>query len=128
MKNKIHSINYLIERPTVVYFWSKAIRNHFLESHERVEKLREEFPGIDFLAININSTNTSFWKRLLRRHEFTSKHEYRFNTPEAAKKILAIHYINKVMVVDKDGTIVSSNADLFNSEFKELLAELSESY
>ncbi len=125
---QIHSINYLVERPTVVYFWSKAIRNHFLESHERVKLLREEFPGIDFIAININSNNASVWKRLLRRHKFASDNEYRFNTPEAAKKILAIHYINKVMVVDKEGVIVSSNADLFNNEFKDKLAELSQSY
>ena len=119
--NETYSIKDLIKKPTVIYFWSNAIKNHFKESHERVARLKTEYPNVDFIAININSNNASVWKRLLRQNKFPTTNEYRFRNPEAARKILAIHYINKVMVVDGDKTIVSSNAMMFSNEFKELL-------
>ena len=61
------------------------------------------------------------WKRLLNQHNFPLEGEYRFRDAEAAKKILAIQYINKVMVVDENDIIITSNANMFSSDFKDLL-------
>jgi hypothetical protein len=124
-KNKTANINTLIEKPTVIYFWSKAIKNHFKESHQRANELKKIYPDIHFMAININSNSNTVWKRLLRQHQFSTRDEYRFRDPEVAKKILAIHYINKVMIVDADGKILASNAMMFSNGFKDILDELS---
>lgn len=61
---------------------------------------------------------------MLKQNNFDMEHEYKFRDPEAAKKILAIHYINKVMVVNSDKEIVTSNANIFNKDFKYILEEL----
>lgn len=120
-QNEVNNINATIEKPTVIYFWTKAIKNHFKNSHKRVAQLRKEYPEIDFVSININSTKLSSWKQLLGEYNFPLNNEYVFRDPEAATKMLAIHYINKVMVVDKNNTIIESNANMFGRDFKKLL-------
>ena len=124
-QNQLHHLKTIVHKPTVIYFWSKAIRGHFKESHERVNVLKETYPELDFISININPTNTSkVWRRLLNRYNFSLENEYRFMHPDASKKILALNYINKVMVVDSNNNIIASNAYMFSPEFKELLAEV----
>lgn len=123
--NKVSDISAIIDdKPTVIFFWSKAIKNHFRNSHKKVNKLRKEYPNINFISFNIDSNNRYFWQRLLNEHKFPLEYEYRFRNPHAAKKILAINYVNKVMVLDKDGKIVSSNASMFKRDFRTLLDTL----
>ena len=83
-----------------------------------------ELPDIKFISININADKLTMWKRLLYQHNFSLDGEYRFRDPEAAKKILAIQYINKVMVISQNNQIITSNANMFSNEFKGLLNEL----
>jgi hypothetical protein len=123
-KNDVVGIKSLFDKPTVVYFWSHAIRNHFKNSHLKAEALKKAYPNINFISVNINADKSTIWKRLLHQNNFSLKNEYRFRDPDAAKKILAIHYINKVMVVDRNNRIVVSNGNMFRSDFKELLNSL----
>ncbi|MBT8260724.1 MAG: hypothetical protein KJN82_05375, partial [Bacteroidia bacterium] len=123
-KNEVLNITSKINKPTVFFFWTKAIQNHFINSHKKVERLRQDYPEIEFVSININSGSYPFWRRLLLQNDFSIENEYRFRNPEFAKKVLAIHYINKVMVVDENKGIVTSNASLFSKDFKNILEQL----
>jgi hypothetical protein len=120
-KNEVTNIDAMFNKPTVIYFWSHAIKDHFKNSHNKVAELKLTYPNINFISININADKPTMWKRLLNQHNFPLEGEYRFRDPEAAKKILAIQYINKVMVVDTNDRIITSNANMFSSDFKELL-------
>ena len=120
-RNKVENLTSKITKPTVVFFWTKAIQNHFINSHKKVEKLKAAYPEIEFISININSGSYPIWKRLLMQNNFPLENEYRFRNPDIAKKMLAIHYINKVMVVDKNKRIISSKTSLFSKDFKEVL-------
>jgi hypothetical protein len=120
-KNEVTNIDALFNKPTVIYFWSHAIKNHFKNSHNKVAELKVKYPNINFVSININADKLTMWKRLLHQNNFPLEGEYRFRDADAAKKILAIQYINKVMVVDKNNRIITSNANMFSSDFKELL-------
>ena len=64
------------------------------------------------------------WQKILKQNNFKMEDEYKFRDPEAAKKILAIHYINKVMVVNSNKEIITSNANIFNKDFKAILNDL----
>lgn len=120
-RNEVSSIDKMFDKPTVVYFWSHAIKNHFKNSHDKVAELKIKYPNINFISININADKPTMWKRLLHQNNFTLEGEYRFRDSDAAKKILAIQYINKVMVVDKNNMIITSSANMFSSDFKKLL-------
>lgn len=123
-KNEIVNLSSKIDKTTVIFFWTKAIQNHFINSHKKINALKKDYPDIQFISININSGSYPIWKRLLMQNEFSVEDEYRFRNPDVAKKILAIHYINKVMIIDKNKKIVSSNASIFNNDFKDVLEKI----
>jgi len=113
-----------ISKPTVISFWSSAIKSHFKDNHKRIKKLRMLYPEVDFISVNINANNNNVWKQTLRRYKFPLENEFKFEDPQEAKKKLAINYINKVILVNSDGIIVNSNANMFNLYFEDQLADL----
>lgn len=122
--NEITSINKISNKPTVFYFWSNINRYNVKNSHKKLKDLREIYPNIDFVSINVNSNNTSVWKRILKQNHIDVSKEYRFRNPQVAKKLLAIQYINKVIIINNDKTIAVSNANIFSYDFKDLLNQL----
>lgn len=123
-KNETKTLSNITRKSTVLYFWSSINRYHFENSHAKVKELKKQYPSIDFISININSNNEPNWKRLLKQNNIDVSNEYRFRNPEIAKKLLAIQYINKVIVVDRNDKIITSNANLFRSSFKDLLDKI----
>jgi len=123
-KNEVLNINTIINKPTVVYFWSKASKNHFKNSHKRVYDLEEHYPNINFISVNIDSNKMNMWIKMLKQNKFKADNEYKFRDPEAAKKILAMQYINKVIVVNNDKTIITSKANIFSKDFIKILNTL----
>lgn len=120
--NNIKSnINSIINNISVIYFWDNASRFHFENSHIKVNTLTELFPKIKFIAINVNSMNTNAWKNMIYAKRYNINNEYRFTNPSFAKKRLAINYIKKVLIVDKNGFILNASADLFNSNIEDIL-------
>ncbi len=122
--NKKVSIVSLINKPTVISFWSSAIKSHFKDNHKRISELKLNYPGIDFISININANYNDVWKQMLRQYKFTTQNEYKFANASDAKRKLALNYINKVILVDENSTIINSNANMFNIYFEEELASL----
>lgn len=120
-KNQVVNINTMFDKPTIIYFWSHAVKNHFKNSHKKAAELKKAYPNINFISININAEKLSMWKRLLNQNNFPLEGEYRFKNTVDAKKVLAIQYINKVMVVDRNRQIINSNANMFDSNFTKLL-------
>jgi len=123
-KNEISTINSVSNKPSVFYFWSNINKYNVKNSHKKLKDLRENYPDINFVSINVNSNNTSVWKRILKQNHFDIAQEYRFRNPQVAKKLLAIQYINKVVIINSDKTIVTSNSNLFSHSFKKLLEEI----
>ncbi len=123
-KNKVSTLNSIITKSTVLYFWSSASKYHFINSHKKVKAFKENYPDINFVSININSNNYSAWKRMLKQNYLGLDQEYRFKNPQVGKKLLAIHYINKVILTDENSVIVVPNANMFDYNFKDLLEQL----
>ena len=119
--NETVNINTIFDKTTVIYFWDNASRYHFENSHIKVKTLQEKLPNIDFVAININSMHTYVWRNMIFGNQFKINNEYRFADPSYAKKRLAINYIKKVLIVDRNGVILNATADLFDPEFEVLL-------
>ena len=119
--NETLNINTILDKTTVIYFWDNASRYHFENSHIKVKTLQEEFPSIDFVSININSMNTYAWKNMIFGNQFKINNEYRLADPSYAKKRLAINTIKKVLIVNSDGLILNTTADLFDPSFELVL-------
>src|SRR5690606_18458467 len=50
----------LINKPTVIYFWSHKFNNHFKESHYKTNELSIKYPEISFISINVDDSGTTF--------------------------------------------------------------------
>jgi len=124
INNDEHTIAELIQKPTLIYFWSSNNRKHYRNSHYRVRDLKKKFPNVAFISININDNPDDFWKETLNKYKFSLENEYKFKDPEAAKETLALNFVYKVMVVDKDGQILHPNVNIFSNNFEDAFESL----
>lgn len=123
-KNNTHTLRDIIEKPTIIYFWSYTIKMHFKESHQKIAELQKKYPEIDVISININNGDPNFWISSLTQYHFPLVNEYRFEDPDIAKETLALYPINKVILTNKKGIIEKSNANMFSINFEEDLLGL----
>ncbi len=118
------NIHQLFDKATVCTFWSTESKSHFENSHERLSYLRQTFSQINFISINIDNRNDEEWASFLRAPNVVKSTEFRFRDPEAAKKMLALYNVNKVMLIDKNGVVTQPNANLFSRKFNLNLSKI----
>ncbi len=115
-----------VTKPTVLYFWSYLRMAHMNNSHSKANELQKKYPEFNFIAVNINDEQKK-WLLHLQKNEFDYLKEFRLVKPEQAKKKLFLNDLNKTIVVDSDGKILNSHANLRNPKFEnELLAYLNQ--
>ncbi|GAA4973772.1 hypothetical protein [Algibacter aquimarinus] len=117
-------INSIIEKPTVISFWSHTFYNHFKKSHYKINSLKKKYPEVNFIVINIDDYGLEKSKKSLQNNRFSSNNEYYFKNPEKSIEVLAIHPMTKAMIIDKDKKIVNSNTNMFSIKFEEQLLGL----
>ena len=76
------------------------------------------------MSININDNPETFWKQTINQYDFDLESEFRFKNPKEAMKTLAVNYLYKVIIVDKNSHIIHGNADIFNDNFEETLKDM----
>jgi hypothetical protein len=122
--NTEHRLNSIITRPTIIYFWSSNSKSQYRNSHYMVKKLKSNFPQMDFVSININNNDDKFWKKIISNYNFPTTNEFKFKNSKLARKILAVNYLNKSIIVDQNSIILHPNANIFSADFSAILEEL----
>ncbi|MBJ7881440.1 thioredoxin-like domain-containing protein [Gelidibacter salicanalis] len=124
--NEVHKLSTIINKPTVIYFWSSNLKIHYKNSHYKIMDFKKKYPNINFIAININDNDKKYWKKTLDEFKFSSDSEYQFKDPIAAKQTLVLNTVYKMIVIDKDMRIVDSYYNMFHSTFQNKLKELNQ--
>jgi hypothetical protein len=122
--NNTRKLSALIKRPTVIYCWSSNFKMHYRNSHYMMRSLKARYPEMDYIAININDMNSSSWKKTLQQLEYPTENEYLFKNPNEAVQTFAIAYSHKVILVDADGILIESNANLFSPNIADSIEKL----
>tara|TARA_R110002049_G_scaffold18569_1_gene70786 strand:+ start:2239 stop:3630 length:1392 start_codon:yes stop_codon:yes gene_type:complete len=122
--NTEFDITSVINSPTVISFWSHTFYDHFKDSHYKIKDLKEKYPEVKFIAINIDDYGLEKPKKSLKNNRFLCNDEYYFKNPEVSIEVLAIHPMNKTMIIDKNKKIVNSNTNMFSNKFEEQLLGL----
>jgi len=122
--DKEYSLNSIITKPTIIYFWSSNSKAQYRNSHYKVNSLKKAFDYVDFVSINVNDNDDKYWKKIISNYDFSTTSEYKFKDSNKAKKILAVNYLNKAIIVDENGIILHPNVNIFKSDFSEKLEEL----
>ncbi len=124
MNNEETTITDVVNKPTLIYFWSTNHIKHYRNSHYIVKHLKQKFPEVEFVSININSHVDEYWKSIINKYQYSNENEYKFKNPSEALKTLAVNYVNKVIVVDKDAFILHPNVNIFEDDFDKTLKAL----
>ena len=122
--SEVLDINALINSHTVISFWSHKYYDHFKESHYKINELKEKYPEVKFIAINVDECGLKTSGKSLKVNHFTFNNEYQFKNPKHSVKVLAIQPMTKTFIVDKHQKIVNSNSNIFSLNFEEQLLGL----
>ena len=121
----ILSIESQIIGPTVLSFWSHNYYEHFKESHFKLKELKNKYPEVKFITINIDGYDLNKSKKLLEINGFNiGDDEFKFKTPKSSSELLAIYPMTKTILVDKNKNIVNNNTNIFSIHFEEQLLGL----
>lgn len=124
INNQEYSIYDIVNKPSLIYFWSNNNKKHYRNSHYRVKELKKRFPDVEFISININDGPEKYWIETLEKYKFSLENEYKFKNPDMARETLALNFVYKVMVVDRNTKILHPNVNIFSDNFEESLEEL----
>ncbi|MCA1965906.1 MAG: hypothetical protein LDL23_04565 [Flavobacterium sp.] len=113
-------INSVINKPTVLFFWTSHAESHFVASHRKVMELQAKYPNYEFIAINVND-NVANWKNALKKYNFESIKELHASDFEAIRKQWVITKIHRIIILNADGTIKNGFANLFDVNFEQNL-------
>ncbi|GAB4166377.1 MAG: thioredoxin family protein [Winogradskyella sp.] len=119
-----HDLNAIIKKPTIIYFWSSNSKMQYRNSHYKVRSLKYEFPQVEFVSINLNTNDDKSWKSIISNYEFPTENEYKFKYPAKARKVLAVNYLNKAIIVNENAMILHPNVNIFKSDFAEMLGSM----
>jgi peroxiredoxin len=111
--NHTFDIHDVIERPTVVYFWSMNAPKHVKNIHERVSELRKKYPEFDFIGLNVDDQFKK-WQRLVQHEHYRHAHEFQFENFDAAGMQLLVNSISKCMMIDPEAVIIESHTNIFS--------------
>lgn len=120
MENVVVNLHDVIKKPTVFYFWSFNSMEQGRVIHNRASELKSKYPEYDFIGIN---TDDHFrrWRSHVQREKYDVQKEYQLDDVQEAEKILVLTKLDKAIVVDKNGTILDGNTNMFNADFEEKL-------
>lgn len=121
--NNIH-IGSLINKPTVIYFWSHKFDNHFKESHYKTNELGIKYPEVSFISINIDDNSPDFCKDFMKKNKFSHDNEFKFKNPKQSRLSLAVYPITKTIILDKNNIIINPHTNIFHVNFEEQLLGL----
>ncbi|WP_420379680.1 TlpA family protein disulfide reductase [Gilvibacter sp.] len=115
--NTIKDLHSLINRPTVLFFWSAGSSNHNKRIHKKAAEMKAKYPEFDFVGISVDQ-NHDKWLKTMALRTFNEKTEYRFNDAVQAERELVLNSPNKAIIVDARGRIIENNTNIFGSSFE----------
>lgn len=117
------SIASILTAPTVFFYWSLHYKAHHENLHRKISQLRERYPEINFVGINIDNDDYKSWKSSLKNFGYSSDHEYQLVCAPEERGFYR-NYLNKLVFVNKSGEIVDSNLNAQDSRLGDKLADL----
>ncbi|TWO32812.1 hypothetical protein E1J38_008070 [Seonamhaeicola sediminis] len=122
--NNEYEINSVINKPTIITFWSNGMYSHFKDNYLKIKELTVKYPEVNFITINVDDIGLEKPKQILKDCKFNCDNQYLFKNPEESKKALVIYPVTKTFIINENKEIVRSNANIFSMSFEEQLLGL----
>ncbi|MCJ7757759.1 MAG: hypothetical protein MUP24_06390 [Gillisia sp.] len=108
--------------PIITYYWSVNSQEHHKWQHKIIEDLREKYPEIDFIGINIDKNQFEPWVNVIKNNSYDPKFEFQLVNISVEKKLLK-NYLNKLIFVEPSGTIARGDAQLNTPDIETKILE-----
>ena len=115
--NKLVPIKSIINKKTVLFFWTKNLESHFVAAHKRVLELQKKHTDYDFISICVDE-NQAKWQTILKNYNFNGIREYRVENFDAVKDVWVVNKIHRTMILNADGSINNAFVSLFDVNFE----------
>lgn len=111
---------------SVFYFWSTNQVDFSGYIHNRVLQLKDLYPEVHFIGINIGQDEELWLKGLpgFKIDDNTEQYSSK-NFKDLSQKLL-IYNLNKSLVIDKNGKIITAFENIFSPEMENILSESTE--
>jgi len=100
---------------SVIYSWSMESPSHHKLRIQKIKNLKQKYPEIQFIGINIDHNFPNKWLEVVKNHNFNLENEFLIVPEEHAPFYRS--YLNKVFFLDKNCIIQKSEIILSNIEF-----------
>jgi len=109
-----------IQKPevTIYYFWSVNQRELSNLIFNRIAQLKSLFPNVKFVGIDIGQDKNQ-WRKRISENQWTDQY-HSINFMDLSQKFL-INNINKSVIIDKNGRIISAFEDIFSPNLEKIL-------
>ena len=112
----------VINKPTITYAWSLYAPAHHRWQHNIIKDLKQKYPELDFLGVNIDLGEREEWLRTIETYGYDKTDEYQIARRKASKETYK-KYLNKVLFVSPDGTIVRGDVQFGSPDFEKDILE-----
>ncbi len=109
-----------IQKPevTIYYFWSVNQRELSNLIFGRITQLKSLFPNVKFVGIDIGQDKVQ-WRKQIQKIDWAEQY-HSINFMDLSQKFL-INNINKSLIIDKNGRIISAFEDIFSPNLEKIL-------
>lgn len=113
------------DKPTVMHTWSALSFEGKKNNLKKIEELREKYPELIFLSINLDFQNPNLWKNALSQLEHNGSTEFQVVSvvPENTYGFFK-NYLNRVYIIDKSYTLTSNSLSLFDPKLESQILEV----
>ena len=120
-QNIISSDDALINKKTLIYFWSQTQMNHYRRTIRRVNELEKKFPQYRYVGICIQPYNdlVSQAQTILN---VTMNNQFSFTNFESSSKDWVLTYLNKAIIIDRKSKIIDGFGNLFSNSIEQSLS------
>lgn len=120
MDNSVKHIHEIVNKPTVLYFWTSDSPEQAKMVHSRAAELKSKYPEYDFYGINTD-THYKKWRQTVKRLDYDPKLEYQLENVMDAEKQLVLGVRSKAIILNPHSIILDGNTNMFHNNFEELL-------
>lgn len=120
-------IKQISRKPKITYQWSINSPSHYKWQQKKIANLREKYPEIDFIGINIDKNHFTEWKEILKTQNFDESQEFKLNILTIKEDLLKT-YLNKLILLDPSGEIIRGDIRLTTLDHETKILEFLNSF
>jgi len=121
-KNEPVMLKDISRKPIITYHWTLSSQGHHKWENNIIDDLRFKYPEINFIGINIDKDQFDIWQNRVAHEVYDQNFEYKLEIISVKQKLLK-NYLNKLLFVKADGTIVRGDVQLNSPELENKILE-----